>query len=190
MKKIILMAAFAVASVAASAQVYVGGGLGFSSDKAAHPEGVEVKAKDTIKILPEVGYKLDDKMAVGIALGFNHSKQGDVKSTGFSVAPYFRYTFVKWNNVGLFADAQFAYENLKDEDVQGGQKVENKTNTWSLGIKPGVSVDLTENVTFLAKVGWLGYRSSKPDGDGMKASSEFGVDADLTNLSFSMLFNF
>ena len=72
MKKIVLMAAFAVASIAASAQVYVGGGLGFSSDKAAHPEGVEVKAKNTIKILPEVGYKLDDKMAVGIALGFNH----------------------------------------------------------------------------------------------------------------------
>ena len=54
MKKIILMAAFAVASVAASAQVYVGGGLGFSSEKAAHVEGVDVDALNTIKILPHL----------------------------------------------------------------------------------------------------------------------------------------
>ena len=189
MKKMILTALVAVASLSANAQVWVGGEVGYSHQRTTIDK-VEIGKSNNFNLLPEVGYKLDDKMAVGIALGFNHSKQGDVKSTGFSVAPYFRYTFVKWNNVGLFADAQFAYENLKDEDVQGGQKVENKTNTWSHGIKPGVSVDLTENVTFLAKVGWLGYRSSKPDGDGMKASSEFGVDADLTNLSFSMLFNF
>ena len=188
MKKIILMAAFAVASVAASAQVYVGGGIGFSSEKAAHAEGVDVDALNTIKILPEVGYKLDDKMAVGIGLGFVHAKQGDNKSTSFSIAPYFRYTFVKWGNVGLFADAQFAYEHVKDELVVAGQKVEAKSNAWSLGIKPGVSVDLSENVTFLAKVGWLGYRSEKPEG--MKASSEFGVGVDATDLSFSMLFNF
>ena len=184
MKKIILMAAFAVASVAASAQVYVGGGLGFSSEKAAHVEGVDVDALNTIKILPEVGYKLDDKMAVGIGLGFVNAKQGDNKSTSFSIAPYFRYTFVKWGNVGLFADAQFAYENTKVEV----NNVEAKSNAWSLGIKPGVSVDLSENVTFLAKVGWLGYRSEKPEG--MKASSEFGVGVDATDLSFSMLFNF
>ena len=186
MKKIILMAAFAVASVAASAQVYVGGGIGFSSNKAAHAEGVDVDAVNTIEILPEVGYKLDDKMAVGIGLGFVNAKQGDNKSTSFSIAPYFRYTFVKWGNVGLFADAQFAYENTKVEV----NNVEAKSNAWSLGIKPGVSVDLTEKVTFLAKVGWLGYRSEKPDADGMKASSEFGVGVDATDLSFSMLFNF
>ena len=115
MKKIILMAAFAVASVAASAQVYVGGGLGFSSDKAAHPEGVEVKAKNTIKILPEVGYKLKDKFDGAVKIGYAHGENGsnmmgfDIPgdydyANAFILNPYVRYTFAKAGDFSFFAD--------------------------------------------------------------------------------------
>lgn len=198
MKKLFLMAAMMVATLAANAQVYVGGGINFSSSKPAYVkvDGVsEPDATTKFGILPEVGYKLDDKLSVGIALGYEHSKQGDVKTNGFSIAPYARYTFVKWNNIGLFGEAQFAYSNKKEtESVDMGDgktmDVDKKSNGWSLGVRPGISIDLNEKLTFITKFGWLGYKSEKPsDAKGQKASSDFGFDVDATNLQFSLLFN-
>lgn len=192
------MAAMMVATLAANAQVYVGGGINFSSSKPAYVkvDGVsEPDATTKFGILPEVGYKLDDKLSVGIALGYEHSKQGDVKTNGFSIAPYARYTFVKWNNIGLFGEAQFAYSNKKEtESVDMGDgktmDVDKKSNGWSLGVRPGISIDLNEKLTFITKFGWLGYKSEKPsDAKGQKASSDFGFDVDATNLQFSLLFN-
>lgn len=52
------MAAFVVASVAASAQIYVGGSLGFESSK----ENKDADALTSFSILPEVGYNLSDKI--------------------------------------------------------------------------------------------------------------------------------
>ncbi len=198
MKKLFLMAAMMVATLAANAQVYVGGGINFSSSKPAYVKvdgGSEPDATTKFGILPEVGYKLDDKLSVGIALGYEHSKQGDVKTNGFSIAPYARYTFVKWNNIGLFGEAQFAYSNKKEtESVDMGDgktmDVDKKSNGWSLGVRPGISIDLNEKLTFITKFGWLGYKSEKPsDAKGQKASSDFGFDVDATNLQFSLLFN-
>lgn len=198
MKKLFLMAAMMVATLAANAQVYVGGGINFSSSKPAYVKvdgESEPDATTKFGILPEVGYKLDDKLSVGIALGYEHSKQGDVKTNGFSIAPYARYTFVKWNNIGLFGEAQFAYSNKKEtESVDMGDgktmDVDKKSNGWSLGVRPGISIDLNEKLTFITKFGWLGYKSEKPsDAKGQKASSDFGFDVDATNLQFSLLFN-
>ena len=83
-----MMVALLVATVAASAQVYVGGGIGIGSSKDAHAEGVDVDAKTTFYITPEIGYNLSDNLAVGIGLGYNHSKKGDFKTNGFSIEPY------------------------------------------------------------------------------------------------------
>jgi len=182
MKKIMLVVALMVATVSANAQVYVGGGLGFSSDKPQHAEGVDVKTTTSYHILPEVGYKLDDKLSVGIQLGYSHSKAGEDKKDEFTIAPYARYTFVKWGNVGLFTDAQFLYNHVKDGEL--------KTNTWSLGLIPGVSIDVTKNLTFLTKIGWLGYKSEKKDIEGNKASSDFGFDVSGEKLQFALLYNF
>ena len=55
MKKIVLMAAFMVASIAASAQVYVGGSLGLESLKA----NKDAKTTTSFSIQPEIGYNLD-----------------------------------------------------------------------------------------------------------------------------------
>lgn len=197
------MAAFVVASVAANAQVYVGGGIGFSSYKGGY-EGAE--AQTSFSILPEVGYKLDDKMAVGIQLGYLSTENendlnslgvadGVTKVEGFTIMPYLRYTFVKWNRVSLFADLGFGYTHTKasmELDSRDGVDVEasSKVNSWQLGVTPGLSIDLNDKINFVTKVGWLGYKSSKLDADGAKASSDFGLNLDGTNLQFAVLYNF
>lgn len=203
MKKVFLMAAMMVATVAASAQVYIGGGINFGTHKDSYVDVNGAKAPDaetSFGISPEVGYKLNDKWAVGIALGYDHSKQGDDKNNKFSIMPYARYTFVKWNRVGLFADAQFKFYSTKytTKDITGYNEttgepiygdVDDKTTGWNIGIRPGISVGLTDKLTFITKVGWLGYGSEKPDGENMKASSDFGLNVDLTNVQFSLLFD-
>lgn len=213
MKKIMLMMAMAVATLTANAQVYVGGGLGFSSNKDAYVDADGVSEPDAVtsfSILPEIGYKLDDKLSVGIQLGFTTTSFGDieydgigledVKSTGFSIAPYARYTFVKWGKVGLFADAQFAYSHSTakgDIPADHNMVIEGKytENEWSLGIIPGVSFDVNEKISLVTKIGWLGYSSAKPEleaGD-MKqkynASSNFGLNL-TNNVEFALFYNF
>ena len=67
-----MAAAFVVASLSANAQVYLGGGVSFHSEDPG-----EGDTKTTINLIPELGYKLDDKLSIGVKLGLEHSKQGD-----------------------------------------------------------------------------------------------------------------
>lgn len=102
MKKLLLAAAFVVASLSANAQVYLGGGVSFHSEDPG-----EGDTKTTINLIPELGYKLDDKLSIGVKFGLEHSKQGDASSNDYTFEPYVRYTFAKWNKVGVFGEAGF-----------------------------------------------------------------------------------
>ena len=56
---------------------------------------------------------------------------------------------------------------------------------WIIG-----AVDVTKNLTFLTKIGWLGYTSYKLDADDAKASTDLGLDLSGENLQFSLVYNF
>ena len=76
MKKIVLSIIVALIAITANAQVYVGGTFGVGSDK-VETEGTEVK-NTTFKILPEVGYELNEDWSVGTVVGYEYNKSGDV----------------------------------------------------------------------------------------------------------------
>ena len=78
MKKIVLSIIVALIAITANAQVYVGGTFGVGSDK-VETEGTEVK-NTTFKILPEVGYELNEDWSVGTVVGYEYNKSGDVKT--------------------------------------------------------------------------------------------------------------
>src|SRR5574344_673462 len=68
MKKLLLVvvAMFAVANL--NAQVYVGGTVGLTHSKVSDGDA---SAKGTsYKIVPEIGYRLSDKIAIGASLGY------------------------------------------------------------------------------------------------------------------------
>lgn len=195
MKKVMLMVAFMVAAVAASAQVYIGGSLGVSSTKEPYRDGgVESDAVTKFRLNPEVGYNLDDKWAVGIGLGFDYGKQGDVKNTGFEIAPYARWTFARWNKVSLFLEGglSYSFDKVKKEYEDDGETIskEEKTSYFKIGVKPGLRVDLTDHFALMTRLGWLGYTCTMPDGDDMNNGSSFGFDVSGENISFGVLYNF
>lgn len=113
MKKVILFAVSAFAAFSMSAQIYVGGSLGFSSSKldvgadlsplSEIPLGQYLGIKNgdkgpsfsgsSFQIRPEIGYKINDKMALGIELGytkgaptFGNFSSADLKGTFTSVS--------------------------------------------------------------------------------------------------------
>ena len=101
MKKIMLSLAMALVSVCASAQVYIGGTAGISSNKIGDGD-----SKTAYTLMPEIGYQFNNKWEAGLEIGI---KKGEVcklspvgESTTFKVAPYVRYTAVETKLVNLF----------------------------------------------------------------------------------------
>ena len=87
MKKIMLSLAMALVSVCASAQVYIGGTAGISSNKIGDGD-----SKTAYTLMPEIGYEFNNKWEAGLEIGI---KKGDVcelsavpEATTFIVAPY------------------------------------------------------------------------------------------------------
>ena len=184
MKKIFAVALVAMMTMTVNAQVYVGGGVGFQTTSQ------DGNSETFFKLVPEIGYNLDENWAVGIAVGYGEHKttlkSGNLKTTAkvkaFEIAPYARYTFAKFDKVNLFVDGTVDYLHT---DNAG-----DKNNTFSIGLKPGVAVNLNDKLSFVAHAGFLGWTTSKPDVDGAKSTNTFGFDLDGSDLSFGFYYNF
>lgn len=175
MKKLFLMAAMMVATLAANAQIYVGGSLGFESSK----ENKDADALTSFSIKPEVGYNLSDNFAVGIQLGYASEEQSkDVTVSKFEIAPYARYTFAKVGAASFFADGGIQFISY-GSDAKG--------STFGIGVRPGVKFAASEKVDVIAKLGYLGYSK---DNDDLGGGSAFGLNIDNTNLELGVFFNF
>ena len=187
MKKIILTALVAVASLSANAQVWLGGSLGF-----AH-ENVKDTSKETnFTIAPEVGYKLSDKWDIAIGLGFgfeNYDPEigSKVKTTTISVNPYARYTFAKAGIASFFVDGGFNVGH-ETEDVKNAGKVE--ATTWGIGVQPGVAIALSPKASLVGKLGYLGYQNTSYKDDAKAKISDFGLGVNGNDISLGFYYAF
>ena len=163
-------------AITASAQVYLGGEVGFWRNWDSN--------KTQFSITPEIGYNLDENWAIGTTIGYSYAYQGSLpvvgnqKMNAFIVEPYARYTFAKFDAVSLFLDGtvgfstyKYSYEHGDDGDAQ---------NQWEVGVKPGVKVDLTSKLSFIAHVGFLGYRDTNDDyaANGLRPFGDDGLEVD------------
>ncbi len=202
MKKIMMTLAAVCVAATMNAQVYVGGtlGLGFQN-KLTDKDGKDATGM-TFAIKPEIGYVLNENSALGIVLGFGVSNNSnmvgeqyaaaantnlklDKSAVTFTVSPYYRYNYLKFSNVNLFFDGQFAFGLAKQDN--------NKLTQIGLGIVPGVSVNLNEKISFVAKMGFIGWTSTKAKINGVEgdAQSTFGLGVNsLSGLEFGMYYNF
>lgn len=169
MKKFLMVIAVAFVTVSASAQFYVGGGVGIGSSKVEHQDAVT-----TYKFVPEVGYNIDDNWAVGVAFGWQGEEGG---AHAVSVEPYARYTFLKTKYVNGFVDGGVGYGH-----VNGG------TDLFSVGLKPGVAINFNDHFSFVTHIGFFGYEQEKTK-DYPKESG-WGADLDGNNIVFGLYYNF
>jgi hypothetical protein len=194
MKKILMTLAAVAVAATMNAQLYVGGSFTLqggknTSESMVNVNGVNITTTDDVNtfafgLLPEIGYKFGDNMAVGAQIGFEFNKStqpttngtlsADITSKGFKFkfAPYFRYYFAQWEKVGLFFDAQFGLGLGKDTQETpvwitdtngniigvGSTDYDVKKTEVSFAIIPGVSYQASDKVSIVAKLGdGVGY---------------------------------
>lgn len=186
MKKFLMTLAVAVTAMSASAQVYVGGNFGVSSHKV---EGNDTKTE--YSVLPEVGYNFNNSWAVGTTVGFgkgnpmNNGNEATLRNY-FTVQPYVRYTFVHSKYVNVFTDLGFGYAHYNHADAS----VPASINAWEAGFRPGVAVNLSKKLSFVAHVGLLGWQQAKYDGTDAGKTTDWGVSLNGNNLTFGLYYNF
>lgn len=177
MKKIFLTLMVMVAAVAANAQVWVGGSLGFWSNSDAEGE----QTKTQFSIAPEVGYDLSEDWSIAIALNYELYKFDEIDDvTGFGVNPYARYNFVKAGALKLFLDGGFEVAS-----VDGGSDT---YTLWNVGIKPGISYSLNDKFSLVAHFGFLGYQDCDDEISSLFQKG-FGLKFD-NNISFGVYYAF
>lgn len=150
MKKIFMMAVMAVAALSANAQVWIGGGIGFTS---SHTNGVGTEKEFTIK--PEVGYSLSDKFDVALALNYTYASEKAHKKLGggkfsaneFGISPYARYKFVKAGNFFAFVDGGIEYSTTHYKGYSTND------NMFGVYVTPGIAYAVSNKVTLVSKLG-------------------------------------
>ena len=163
-----------------NAQVYVGGSLGINAWSSQKNAGD--RSETTFTILPEVGYNLNDEWAVGTVIGYVSDKWtgvNGISESAFTFNPYARYTYLKAGKVSLFVDGGVDFTTASKADW----------NELAIGLKPGLAVSLSDNISFVSHLGFIGYDVLNPDGDDNN-TSKFGLDLNGNNLTFGLYFNF
>ena len=172
MKKLLLLFSFVFIVASVEAQVYIGGGISaWVEDK----NGIETS---TIDFLPEIGFFVGKRWAIGGVLGYSQKQVDGTKTfDSFEFAPYARFTFYRNELVRLFLDGTFSV--YTSETGKSGS-----VDTYSLGIKPGLSLDLSEKISLYAKFGFFGFRQYDEDHTGV------GFNLNGNNLSLGMYLTF
>ncbi|WP_300726826.1 outer membrane beta-barrel protein [uncultured Bacteroides sp.] len=175
MKKILMLVVVVMAAISSvnAQKMYLGGGISLWRDDDAD--------NTSFSISPEIGYNLSDKWAVGGQLIYAHAHQDEgLKVNSFAIAPYARFTYYQNKVVDLFLDMGLGISStkVKHQDSETG---------FEIGIKPGIAINLNNQFSIVAKVGFAGYRDdyyiSSP-------SNGFGVGVDSQNISFGLFYKF
>ena len=111
--------------------------------------------------------------------GWEGQTKGHKKS--IEINPYARYTFVHTKYINVFVDGSLGYGHVYNAG--------NDIDTWSVGARPGIAVNLNEHLSFVSHVGFLGWQQRKNNNTSGKVS-KYGLDLDGNNIAFSLYYNF
>lgn len=162
-------------------QYWVGGSIGFETSKIKDGGS---RLTD-YNIMPEFGYGFSDRWGAGIRLGYVHNEfqgqAGKNKTDGFAVAPFARYSFLKGGVGNLFLDGGAGYTYSKNKTTS------TKTHELEVGIRPGVSVNLSRNLALTGRFGFIGYQYEKM---GSTKSNTFACNFDLDQIQLGVNYRF
>ena len=121
----------------------------------------------SLVLSPEVGYWITNEYAAGAVMDI-YACDG---YSGVMFSPYGRWSFAKLNIIQFFVDGFVSIGGIDNSFVYG------------MSARPGFYIPLSRRLDFVSRVGGLGFKSWQ-DRD-----TVFNFDV-LTNISFSMVYNF
>lgn len=180
----LLILFFVVFSFALNAQIakgtkYLGGSLGFNSSK-DKSDGAE--AETNWNVSPEFGYFFKDNMSVGVSLGINGGKSGDLSTSGFSGLVYVRKFWNASDKFHVFGGLNAGYlANTVSNDNN-----DFKQNTIGAFLDLGIWYNVSEKWSIAGRFGNLGFASTSNPDDDQDGSTEFGLNVNTTTAPFSL----
>lgn len=179
MKKLLLLAILAIASISASAQFYYGGQLGFARNATDNIT--------TLTIAPEVGYSFNDKWSFGGVLDYDYRYQDHVSLNIFEISPYARYKFagVAENKLKFFVDFGVGFGVQKATGYDAGF-------VYHIGFRPGMSYALNNHfslVAHLSQLGWEGATDKATGSYGRKNQFTWNI-FNWNDLMFGLYYSF
>lgn len=209
---------FALAAVAAmlftaqnaSAQLYFGGSVGFTSTTSIR--GNNKTSGMSYKLSPEIGYQITDRIAVGGTITIQRGlpylgsfdtndlkgfitagastgvdlQADNARYNGFRIAPYFRYVLVDTRRFDLFVDAVIAYGSLSSQfkDNNNVWQDNGKYSLMEFCARPGFRIKFDGGrFSVVGRLGSLGYQLLKQtDTNQVNSISRFGLDVDTNNI--------
>ena len=178
MKKLLLLTVLVLSSITASAQIWVGGNLGFGIYTSKW-QGEPSSTGASVFIAPEIGYNITNNIAVAaeISVDYGKDKFYNTNGTTFLVGPYVRYTFTNNSRFNFFGEFAMHYINRKYGEGMGGLNMQ---------LRPGMSVNLTKNFDLIGKFNLLEFNHFSKKGVGY---NEFGFAiTGLLSIGFAYTF--
>lgn len=197
MKKLMLVGAVALFTAVnaqetstegfAQGNTFITGAVGFNSVKTGNVK------ENNFTISPSVGYFVTPNVALGARVGYNNGTEdnGVVKSTldTFTAGVFGRYYWMPASKFSIFAELGVDYMNTsEDSGVSGAEKF--KTNGFGFAFAPGINYFLNNHFALEAKWGVLGFNSVKADVEGAKATNNFNLGVNLSNINLGLVYKF
>lgn len=172
MKKLLLLFVVVCATSSVKAQLYLGGSLSSWINETNSTETT------TVKFLPEMGFSASNRWSFGTVFGFTYKDVNDKMTTKtFEFSPYARFSFYRTDLLRLFVEGGFSAYSSKVGKADS-------QSTFSMGLKPGVALDLSRRISLVAKFGFFGYREYGEDDDA------YGFTIDGNGLSLGLFYSF
>ncbi|WP_299885694.1 outer membrane beta-barrel protein [uncultured Lacinutrix sp.] len=170
--------------------VFISGSVGFGSESQADDK------TNGFTIAPRVGFFVSENIAVGAQLSYgsftDETKVADTtiedKDTTFGAGVFGRYYFTPDSQFSIFGELAAGISSTKNE--QTGVDVDAKSNGFNIGIAPGISYFVSNNIALEASFGVLGYSSDKADFDGAEARNNFNFGVNLSDINFGIIYKF
>lgn len=152
-------------------------------------------------MLPEFGYNLSDRWALGIQLGLinaeaNAGTSASAWSQTFSVAPFARYTLLKWKAFSVFADGGIDFSDLTgDTNFEDGTTEDVHLTTVGLFVNPGFSLRLTDRFSLIGRTNLFTLSHAKTKASFGNAESSVWTTSlnspfNLDDIEIGFTFNF
>ena len=176
MKKLLLLTVLVLSSITASAQIWVGGNLGFGIYTSKW-QGESSSTRASVYIAPEIGYNITNNVAVAAEIMVDYGRLEGDNTTTFLVGPYVRYTFTNNSRINFFGELAMHYINRKWGESMGG---------FNMQLRPGISVNLIKNFDLIGKFNLLEFNHFSKKGVGY---NEFGFAVTgLLSIGFAYTF--
>lgn len=170
MKKLLVSLLCVAASVAASAQVWVGGTIGVSFEKASNSSTVT-----SATFTPEAGYAFNNRFAAALEVNYQYLSLGSASTDKVTIGPYVRYNMYNNGNFSLFGEFGIYYASNDDYDGFG------------FCIRPGVSYKFASNWQVLGKMRLFSFEHYSDDPSSINVA---GFSINPTNVSIGIAYNF